>query len=43
MSKEIMGKIGILNLYKILNFMFRVKDNITPPVFEEKFPLIQQT
>lgn len=43
-SKEIIGKIGILNPYKIniqvLDFMFRVKNSI-PSAFQERFPLIQ--
>ena len=44
-SEEIMGKIGILNLYKIniqiLNFMFQVKNNTMPSALLEKFPLTQ--
>ena len=40
-----MGKIGILNLYKIniqiLNFMFQVKNNTMPSALLEKFPLTQ--
>ena len=40
-----MGKIGILNLYKInvqfLNFMLRAKSNTIPSALQEKFSLIQ--
>ena len=40
-SKEFTGKIGTLNVYKInikvLNFIFRVKNNIIPSALQEKF------
>ena len=46
-SEEIMGKLGISNIYKLyvyqtVNLIFKVKNNTMPEAFWTKFQIVQR-